>query len=332
MYNAIFEGKINEIKESGLYRNFVTLNRIRGRYPLAQLANDNCDDPIVVWCSNDYLGMSQHEGSIAAACDAINKYGVGSGGSRNIGGTHHHYVELERSLADLHNKEAALVFPTGYGSNDATLQCLLRLVPDMLVFSDAMNHASIINGIRSTSVEREVFRHNDLAHLEALLQATPIDRPKLIVFESIYSMDGDMSPVREIIDLAKTYNAMTFLDEVHAVGMYGPRGSGYAAQLGIDDQVDIIQGTMAKALGVIGGYIAGNGSLIDSIRSYSSGFIFTTSLPPSTVSACLYNVEHLKSSEVERRALHEKTEILRKSFDKFGILVMKQSTSHILPV
>jgi len=202
----------------------------------------------------------------------------------------------------------------------------------MLVFSDAMNHASIINGIRSTSVEREVFRHNDLAHLEALLQATPIDRPKLIVFESIYSMDGDMSPVREIIDLAKTYNAMTFLDEVHAVGMYGPRGSGYAAQLGIDDQVDIIQGTMAKALGVIGGYIAGNGSLIDSIRSYSSGFIFTTSLPPSTVSACLYNVEHLKSSEVERRALHEKTEILRKSFDKFGILVMKQSTSHILPV
>lgn len=332
MYAELLKNKIQLLKESGQYREFVTINRIRGQYPLATLSGKKNDQSVVVWCSNDYLGMSQHPLVTAAAQEAIQLFGVGSGGSRNIGGTHKHYNRLESSLADWHNKEAALVFPTGYGSNDATLQCLLRLLPDCTIFSDELNHASIINGIRSTKAACAVFRHNDVSHLEELLVEQPIDQPKIIVFESVYSMDGDVSPIKEICDLAEQYNALTFIDEVHAIGMYGPRGAGKAAELGIEHRLDIIQGTMAKGIGVIGGYIAASNEIIDAIRSFASGFIFTTSLPPSIVAACNASLEHLKASNHERDVLHRKTKILREELNRAGITIMKSSETHILPV
>jgi len=262
--------------------------------------------------------------------DSIKKYGAGSGGSRNIGGTHHQCVLLESSIANWHNKDSALIFPTGYGSNDATLQCLLRLMPDCIVFSDELNHASIVNGIRSTKADRVIFQHNDVVHLESLLAKQPIDRPKIIVFESIYSMDGDIAPICEISALAKKYNAITYLDEVHAIGMYGPRGAGISAEFGVEN--DIIQGTMAKAIGMIGGYIAGSAGLIDCIRSFASGFIFTTSLPPSTVSTCYASIEYLKTSDQERKDLHQKTKMLRKALMNARISVMESSETHILPI
>ena len=332
MYTEILNEKLVELKKSGQYREFVTLNRIRGQYPLAKLNGSEDSQPVVVWCSNDYLGMSQHPVVVEAMHNAIDLYGAGSGGSRNIGGTHYQYEALESSLAEWHGKESALVFPTGYGSNDATLQCLLRLFEDCIVFSDELNHASIINGIRSTKVERTIFKHNNTEHLEQLLASQPFNRPKVIVFESVYSMDGDIAPIEEIVKLAKKYNALTFLDEVHAIGMYGPRGAGIAADLGIADSVDIIQGTMAKGIGVIGGYITGSEPMIDAIRSFASGFIFTTSLPPAIVAACYTSVEHLKVSKVERDGLHKKTEMLRNSFERAGIPIMNSSETHILPV
>ncbi|MEH7464272.1 5-aminolevulinate synthase [Bacillus thuringiensis] len=332
MYTEIISNKLNALKESGQYREFVTINRIRGQYPLAQLNGQENEKPVVVWCSNDYLGMSQHPIVTEAMHDAIRNFGAGSGGSRNIGGTHYHYSALESSLAEWHGKEAALVFPTGYGSNDATLQCLLRLFPNCIVFSDERNHASIINGIRSTKVERAIFKHNDVNHLEALLAAQPYDRAKIIVFESVYSMDGDISPVEKIIELAEKYNALTFLDEVHAIGMYGPRGAGIAAELGLVDRLDFIQGTMAKGIGIIGGYIAASALLIDAVRSFASGFIFTTSLPPAVVAACYASVEHLKSSDTERNLLHKKTTMLKESLTKAGIPIMESTETHILPV
>ncbi|MFI8710155.1 5-aminolevulinate synthase [Bacillus sp. NPDC077411] len=332
MYAKIIENKLESLKESGQYREFVTINRMRGQYPLAQLNGQKDGQPVVVWCSNDYLGMSQHPVVTEAMHDAIRAFGAGSGGSRNIGGTHYHYAALESSLAEWHGKEAALVFPTGYGSNDATLQCLLRLFPNCIVFSDERNHASIINGIRSTQVERAIFRHNDVNHLEELLAAQPHDRAKIIVFESVYSMDGDISPIQKIADLADKYNALTFLDEVHAIGMYGPRGAGIAAELGLVDRLDFIQGTMAKGIGVIGGYIAASSLLIDAVRSFASGFIFTTSLPPAVVAACYASVEHLKSSDNERNVLHQKTSMLREALAQANIPIMDSSETHILPV
>lgn len=332
MYAKIIEKKLESLKESGQYREFVTINRMRGQYPLAQLNGQKDGQPVVVWCSNDYLGMSQHPVVTEAMHDAIRTFGAGSGGSRNIGGTHYHYAALESSLAEWHGKEAALVFPTGYGSNDATLQCLLRLFPNCIVFSDERNHASIINGIRSTQVERAIFRHNDVDHLEELLAAQPHDRAKIIVFESVYSMDGDISPIQKIANLAEKYNALTFLDEVHAIGMYGPRGAGIAAELGLVDRLDFIQGTMAKGIGVIGGYIAASSLLIDAVRSFASGFIFTTSLPPAVVAACYASVEHLKSSDNERNALHQKTSMLREALAQANIPIMDSSETHILPV
>ncbi|WP_003980866.1 5-aminolevulinate synthase [Streptomyces rimosus] len=276
--------------------------------------------------------MSQHPKVVEVMHRAIDEYGAGSGGSRNIGGTHAHYSALEASLAEWHHKEAALVFPTGYSSNDATLRCLLRLLPDPIVLSDELNHASIINGICSTKAERKTFRHNDVAHLEELLAGQPLDRPKIVVFESVYSMDGDVAPIEEIVKLAHEFNALTYLDEVHAIGMYGPRGAGIAADLNVDHLVDIIQGTMAKAIGVIGGYITGSTTLIDAVRSFASGFIFTTSLPPAVVAACHASVEHLKTSTAERDALQSKTAHLRTALEGAGIEVMPCSTTHVLPV
>ncbi|UDM48806.1 5-aminolevulinate synthase [Cupriavidus sp. MP-37] len=331
MYQHLLNEKLSGLKAAGQYRTFVTLNRICGRYPLARLEG-NEERLVVVWCSNDYLGMSQHPAVRKAMHEAIDAYGAGSGGSRNIGGTHGLYAQLERSLAEWHAKEAALVFPTGFSSNEATLRCLLREIPDCVVISDEKNHASIIDGIRASSANRKVFRHNDLGHLEALLAEYPRETPKIVVFESVYSMDGDVAPISEIVELARRYNALTYLDEVHAVGMYGPRGAGLAAHNGVAGQVDVIQGTMAKAIGVIGGYIAGARWLVDAIRSFATGFIFTTSLPPVIVAGCLASIEHLKAQSYERERLHTQTRRLRKTLDALNIPVMPCSTTHVLPV
>lgn len=331
MYQSILRQQLELLKSSNQYRTFTTLSRICGQYPLAKLEGAP-DTPVVVWCSNDYLGMSQHPLVRQQMHLALETYGAGSGGSRNIGGSHELYARLESSLADWHDKEAALVFPTGFGSNDATLQCLLRQIPDCVVASDERNHASIVNGIRATPNERRVFRHNDVAELEQILSAYPIDRPKLVVFESIYSMDGDIAPIAQIVKIAKRFNALTYLDEVHAVGMYGPRGAGIAAKLGVADQVDIIQGTMAKAIGVIGGYIASTQTLIDAVRSFATGFIFTTSLPPAITAGCLASIEHLKTSSAEREQLHRSSGMLRERLGQHDIPVMRCSQTHVLPV
>jgi 5-aminolevulinate synthase len=331
MYQHLLNEQLSGLKAAGQYRTFVTLDRICGQYPLAQIEGSD-GQPVVVWCSNDYLGMSQHPVVRQAMHEAIDAYGAGSGGSRNIGGTHGLYGQLERSLADWHGKEAALVFPTGFSSNDATLQCLLRQIPDCVVISDEKNHASIINGIRASATERQVFRHNDIVHLEELLSQYPQERPKIVVFESVYSMDGDVAPIADIVALARRHNALTYLDEVHAVGMYGPRGAGLAAHLGVADQVDLIQGTMAKAIGVIGGYIAGAQWLIDAVRSFATGFIFTTSLPPAVAAGCLTSIEHLKGQAVERELLHVQTRRLRQALAARRIPVMACSTTHVLPV
>lgn len=331
MYQSILRQQLELLKSSNQYRTFTTLSRICGQYPLAKLEGAP-DTPVVVWCSNDYLGMSQHPLVRQQMHWALETYGAGSGGSRNIGGSHELYARLESSLADWHEKEAALVFPTGFGSNDATLQCLLRQIPDCVVASDERNHASIVNGIRATPNERRVFRHNDVDELEQILSAYPVDRPKLVVFESIYSMDGDIAPIAQIVKIAKRFNALTYLDEVHAVGMYGPRGAGIAAKLGIADQVDIIQGTMAKAIGVIGGYIASTQTLIDAVRSFATGFIFTTSLPPAITAGCLASIEHLKTSSCEREQLHRSSGTLRERLRQHDIPVMRCSQTHVLPV
>ncbi|MFF0739328.1 5-aminolevulinate synthase [Streptomyces sp. NPDC004111] len=333
MYELYLSEKLDKLRRDGQYRSFVEINRRANAYPKAtRRTPDGRTQDVTVWCSNDYLGMSQHPKVVAAMHRAIDEYGAGSGGSRNIGGTHSHYAALEASLAEWHHKEAALVFPTGYSSNEATLQCLLRQLPDPFVVSDELNHASIINGICSTKADRAIFRHNDVDHLEEILAAQPLDRPKIVVFESVYSMDGDVAPIEAIVKLAHEYNALTYLDEVHAIGMYGPRGAGMAAQLNVDHLVDIIQGTMAKGLGVIGGYITASTTLVDTVRSFASGFIFTTSLPPAVVAACHASVEHLKTSTAERDALQGKTALLRAALEAAGIEVMPQSTTHVLPV
>ncbi|MCW2292317.1 5-aminolevulinate synthase [Pseudomonas sp. BIGb0408] len=331
MYQALLQQQLETLKSSNQYRTFTTLSRICGQYPLARL-EDGSQEPVVVWCSNDYLGMSQHPAVRGQMHKALDAYGAGSGGSRNIGGSHDLYARLEANLAEWHGKEAALVFPTGFGSNDATLQCLLRRIPDCVVISDELNHASIVNGIRSTPNERKIFRHNDIEDLELILAGYPSNRPKIVVFESVYSMDGDIAPIAEIISVAKRHNALTYLDEVHAVGMYGPRGAGVAAELGVADQVDVIQGTMAKAIGVIGGYIAASQIIIDSVRSFATGFIFTTSLPPAVTAGCLASVEHLKASSAERERLHAQTALLRERLKHYDIPVMPCSQTHVLPV
>jgi 5-aminolevulinate synthase len=331
VYREILQRKLDSLHTSGEYRNFLPMNRIRGQYPIAQVEGPGSPFPVVMWCSNDYLGMSQHPAVIASMHEAIDEFGVGSGGSRNIGGTNRRYVQLESSLAEWHGKEGALVFPTGFGANDTAVQTLLRLLDDPIVFSDELNHASIINGIRGTRAERAIFRHADAKHLEELLAIQPRDRPKIVAFESIYSITGNISPIAQIVEVSKKYNALVYLDEVHAVGMYGPRGSGVAAELGVSDEVDILQGTMAKAVGVIGGYISGSAVLVDAIRSFAPGFIFTTALPPAVVAACHTSVEHLKKSDRERVSLRERTAYLKRAMLDAGVPVSATST-HILPV
>ena len=300
-YQAAFDGAIADLHAEGRYRVFIDILRTKGSFPSARCYSGEHDpQDITVWCSNDYLGMGQHPDVIAAMEEALHTVGAGSGGTRNIGGNTHYHVELEAELADLHGKQAALLFTSGYISNDATLSTLAKVLPGCIIFSDEMNHASMIAGIKGGGGEKHIFRHNDLAHLEELLRAAPADAPKLIAFESVYSMDGDVAPIAAICDLADRYNALTYLDEVHAVGMYGARGGGMSERDGVADRVTIIEGTLGKAFGLMGGYIAADQNLIDVIRSYAPGFIFTTSLSPVVVAGALASVRHLKASSEER--------------------------------
>ncbi|MFE7466152.1 5-aminolevulinate synthase [Streptomyces sp. NPDC057499] len=310
-------------------REFLEIARHSGKFPTATARRDGESLRITAWCSNDYLGMGENPRVIEATTSAIRAHGVGSGGSRNISGTNQYHVQLERELAELHGKEAALLFTSGFTANDGALTVLAGLPKDTVVFSDAENHASIIDGLRHSGAQKHVFRHNDVAHLEELLAATPADRPKLIVLESVYSMSGDIAPLAAMADLADRYNATTYLDEVHAVGMYGPEGAGIAAREGIADRFTVVMGTLAKGFGTVGGYIAGPAALIDAVRTLSRGFIFTTSLPPANAAGSLVSVRHLRNSEVERQALAENARLLHQLLDEADIPFIS-ADSHIV--
>jgi 5-aminolevulinate synthase len=330
-YGQTFKDALSKLKREGRYRVFADIVRQRGAFPTAVHHSQNSVKPITVWCSNDYLCMGQHPKVTAAMQEAINLAGAGSGGTRNISGTHHFHVELEKELADLHGKEAGLLFTSGYVSNDATLSTLARMLPGCIFFSDEMNHASMIEGMRHSGAEKRIFRHNDMAHLDELLRAAPPNAPKIVCFEGVYSMEGDFGKVREICDLAERHGAMTYLDEVHGVGLYGPRGGGVAERDGQMHRVDIIEGTLAKAFGVMGGYITGTAAIIDCVRSFASGFIFTTSLPPAISAGALAAVRHLKSSNAEREALAERAARLKGLLGGRNVPLV-DSPSHIVPV
>jgi 5-aminolevulinate synthase len=330
-YEDHFRQHLESLHEEGRYRVFADLKRRCGAYPTAdQFAQEGIRD-VTVWCSNDYLGMSQYPAVRAAMHEAIEAVGAGSGGTRNISGTTHYHVELEAELADLHGKEAALLFTSAYIANDSTLSTLQRLMPGLVIFSDEKNHASMIEGIRRGGSEKHIFRHNDVEHLEELLKKEPVDAPKIIAFESVYSMDGHIAPIASICDLAEKYGALTYLDEVHAVGLYGPRGGGIAERDGVMHRVDIINGTLAKGFGVMGGYIAASAACCDAIRSYAPGFIFTTSLAPAIAAGALASIRHLKRSEIERARLKERVGKLKRMMAKVRLPVM-ENPSHIVPV
>ncbi len=328
-YENLFQQSIERLKEEGRYRVFNDLERKAGSFPHAQ--SHITGKTVNVWCSNDYLGMGQHPKVISAMSEAIGRFGAGAGGTRNISGTHHAMVTLEETLAELHNKEAALVMTSGYVTNEAALSTLCSILPDCIIFSDAYNHASMIHGIRSSKAEKHIFRHNDIEHLEELLKAANPLRPKIIAFESVYSMDGDISPIAAICDLAEKYNALTYLDEVHAVGMYGDHGAGVAEREGLMERLDIIQGTLGKAYGVMGGYIASTKTIVDVVRSYASGFIFTTALPPALAAGANASIRHLMESSEERKRHQYNVGALKDMMQKAGIPVMP-TQSHILPV
>ncbi len=331
----IFENRVQQhldsLHQEGRYRVFADLKRRRGSFPVAEHFATEGAREIAVWCSNDYLGMGQHPAVLQAMHEAIDAVGAGSGGTRNISGTTHYHVELERELADLHGKESALLFTSAYVANDATLATLVRLVPGTVIFSDEKNHASMIEGIRHGQGEKQIFRHNDVRDLEIKLRKYPRSTPKIIAFESVYSMDGHIAPIAAICDLAEKYGALTYLDEVHAVGMYGPRGGGIAERDGVMDRVDIINGTLAKGFGVMGGYISASRDICDAIRSFASGFIFTTSLAPTIVAGALASVRHLKTSTIERAHHQERVRTLKRSLVAKRLPVM-ENPSHIVPV
>ena len=331
-YSGVFTQAIDRLHAKGRYRVFIDILRNKGAYPSARcFAGHNGPKPITVWCSNDYLAMGQHPKVIAAMEDALHDVGAGSGGTRNIGGNTHYHVDLEGELADLHGKEGALLFTSGYVSNEATLATIAKVLPGCIIFSDELNHASMIAGIRNSGCEKRVFRHNDLAHLEELLAEADPAAPKLIAFESVYSMDGDVAPIAAICDLADRYNALTYCDEVHAVGMYGPRGGGISERDGVANRLTIIEGTLGKAFGVMGGYIAADTQIIDVIRSYAPGFIFTTSLSPVLVAGVLASVRHLKASSVEREGQQAAAARLKQLFTEAGLPVLATDT-HIVPL
>ncbi len=331
-FEAYFQAKLDELREEGRYRVFADLERHAGSFPKATRHRaDGSVQQVTVWCSNDYLGMGQNRDVMAAMHEAIDQSGTGAGGTRNISGTNHHHVILERELADLHGKESALIFTSGYVSNWASLGTLGANIPGMVIVSDEKNHASMIEGIRHSRAEKHIFRHNDPADLDRKLAALPKDAPKLVAFESVYSMDGDISPMREICDVADAHGAMTYLDEVHAVGLYGPRGGGIAEREGLMDRLTIIEGTLGKAFGVMGGYIAGSAATCDFVRSYSSGFIFTTALPPAIAAGAVASIRHLKESQDERRQHQANVAKVRASLDRKGIPHMP-NPSHIVPV
>ncbi len=331
-YSHVFSQAIDRLHAEGRYRVFIDILRNKGAFPNARcFAGHNGPKPITVWCSNDYLAMGQHPAVIAAMEEALHDVGAGSGGTRNIGGNTHYHVDLEAELADLHGKEAALLFTSGYVSNEATLSTLAKVLPGIVIFSDELNHASMIAGIRSAGCEKRIFRHNDLAHLEELLAAEDPAVPKLVAFESVYSMEGDIAPIAAICDLADRYNALTYCDEVHAVGMYGPRGGGITERDGVADRITVIEGTLGKAFGVMGGYVAASRTIIDVIRSYAPGFIFTTSLSPVLVAGVLASVRHLKASSAEREAQQASAARLKALMADAGLPVMPGDT-HIVPL
>lgn len=329
-YQSYFKSALDDLREQGNYRVFANLERHCGDFPHATARGAETAG-VTIWCSNDYLGMGQNPKVLAAMHEALDRCGAGAGGTRNISGTTHDHVLLEGELADLHGKEAALLFTSGYVSNWAALGTLAGRIPDCIVLSDALNHASMIEGIRHSKAERMIWKHNDLGDLEAKLAALPLDRPKLIAFESVYSMDGDIAPIKEICDLADKYNAMTYLDEVHAVGLYGPRGGGIAEREGLMHRLTVIEGTLGKAFGVVGGYIAASTELCDFVRSFASGFIFTTALPPAVAAGAAASIRHLKDSATEREQQQAKVAEVRTRLDGIGIPHV-ENPSHIIPV
>ncbi len=330
-YNRFFKEKLDRLRSEGRYRIFAELARQAGRFPAADSYIESTAKQVTVWCSNDYLGMGQHPAVLDAMAEAVRRFGAGAGGTRNIAGTSHPLVLLERELADLHRKPAALVFTSGYIANQASLSTLAAMLPDCIIFSDELNHASMIEGIRHSRAEKRIFRHNDVAHLEQLLRQSAADVPKIVAFESVYSMDGDISPMAEICDLAERYAALTYLDEVHAVGLYGPRGGGVAEARGLMDRVTVINGTLAKAFGVLGGYIASSNEIVDCIRSFAASFIFTTALPPAIAAGALASVRHLKTSTAERIRHQERAATLKRRLREANLPVMP-SDSHIVPI
>jgi len=331
-YNAAFEAAVESVRSEGRYRVFANLKRHNGQFPRATwIKDDGTEQDVTVWCSNDYLGQGQNPVVLQAMHEAIDAVGSGSGGTRNISGTTWYHNALEAELADLHQKEAALVFTSGYVANEATLTTLYKILPGLIIFSDALNHASMIAGIRNGNGERHIFRHNDLAHLEELLKAAPANAPKLIAFESVYSMDGDIADIHGTVALAQKYGCLTYIDEVHAVGLYGERGAGVAERDGIMDQIDIIEGTLGKAFGMMGGYIAGTSAMVDAIRLWASGFIFTTSLPPAVMAGAAASVRWLKEHNERRVAHQERAQTLMKRLRAVGIATFP-SESHIVPV
>lgn len=332
-YTAKFADAVARVHDEDRYRVFADLRRRRGQFPNAEWrAPDGSVRDVVVWCSNDYLGMGQSELVLDAMHTAIDQAGAGAGGTRNISGTTWYHTDLEAELADLHGKDAGLIFTSGYISNEATLSVLAQILPGVIIFSDAMNHASMIAGVRAGRCEKRIWRHNDLAHLEELLAAAPADAPKVIAFESVYSMDGDIAPIGAICDLADKYGAMTYLDEVHGVGLYGPRGGGISERDGVAHRVDIIEGTLGKAFGVMGGYIAADAVIVDAVRSLASGFIFTTSLAPAVAAGALASVRHLKQRDDLRQSHQERAARLKSLLRASGFPVMETSTTHIVPV
>ena len=330
-YNAYFADALARLRDERRYRIFADLERLAGRFPHAVWHSPQGPRDVIVWCSNDYLGMGQHPKVIGAMVETATRMGTGAGGTRNIAGTNHPLVDLERELADLHRKEAALVFTSGYVSNETGISTIAKLLPNCLILSDELNHNSMIEGVRQSKCEKQIFRHNDMAHLEDLLRAADADRPKLVVFETLYSMDGDVAPINRICDLAERYRAMTYADEVHAVGMYGPRGGGQAERQGAMARIDVIEGTLAKAFGCLGGYIAASAALCDAVRSYAPGFIFTTALPPAICAAATAAIRHLKTSSFERERHQERAARVKAVLNAAGLPVMPNDT-HIVPV